>query len=94
MSRLGAYESEFWLFQTFFEPRKEKIDEIVLPPCVQTAISRKPFRLQSWDWSQCFQNLILHPTWTFRKVGKLILTIFRPFFVTGGSEPNWENSEI
>ena len=65
MSRLGAYESEIWLFQTFFEPRKAKIDKIVLPPCVQTAISRKPFELQSWDWSQCFQNLILHPIWVF-----------------------------
>ena len=42
-----------------------KIDEIVIPPCVQTAISRKPFELQSWDWSQCFQNLILHSIWVF-----------------------------
>ena len=65
MSLLGAYESEFQLFQTFFTPRKAKIDENVLQPCVQTALSQKPFELQGWDWSQCFQNSILHPMWIF-----------------------------
>ena len=56
MTLLGAYVSEYWLFHAFFSPLSQLIDEIVLPPCVQTAISRKPFELQGWDWSQCFQN--------------------------------------
>ena len=41
------------------------MDKILLPPHVQTAISRKLFELQGWDWSQCFQNLILHSIWVF-----------------------------
>ena len=49
MTLLGAYVSEYWLFQAFFSPLSPLIDEIVLPPCVQTAISRKPFELQGWD---------------------------------------------
>ena len=71
MSLLGAYESEFWLFRTFLSPKRQKIDEIVLPPCVQTAISQKPFELQGWDWYQCLQNLILHPLsffWEFTTI--------------------------
>ena len=41
------------------------MDKTLLPPHVQTAISRKLFKLQGWDWSQCFQNLILHSIWVF-----------------------------
>ena len=53
----------FGCSKLLFKPKKAKVDEIVLPPCVQTAISWKPFELQGWDWSQRFQNLILYPIW-------------------------------
>ena len=38
---------------------------------IQTAVARKPFELQCWDWSQCIWNWILQPTWAFSKLLKV-----------------------
>ena len=38
---------------------------------IQTAVARKPFELQCWDWSQCSQNWILQPIWAFSKLSKV-----------------------